>query len=111
MGLPAAAAAVDFWRTSARTRRILASAVRVTALILQSAFLGRVNQHGQAICTACVSLAESKREVTGGFYGAARSRGTRRSDAIAQKKRSGGNLHPHLPIRPTNHASRSRVPA
>ena len=65
MGLPAAAAAVDFWRTSARTRRILASAVRVTALILQSAFLGRVNQHGQAICTACVSLAESKREVTG----------------------------------------------
>ena len=33
MGLPAAAAAVDFWRTSARTRRILASAVRVTALM------------------------------------------------------------------------------
>ena len=86
MGLPAAAAAVDFWRTSARTRRILASAVRVTALILQNAFLGRVNQHGQAICTACVSLAESKREVTGDFYGAGRSRGRCRSDAIARKK-------------------------
>ena len=86
MGLPAAAAAVDFWRTSARTRRILASAVRVTALILQSAFLGRVNQHGQAICTACVSLAESKREVTGGFYGAGRSRGRCRWDAIAPEE-------------------------
>ena len=34
MGFPAAAAAVDLLRTNARTRRILASAVRVTALML-----------------------------------------------------------------------------
>ena len=36
MGLPAAAAAVDLERTNARTRRILASAVRVTALMLHA---------------------------------------------------------------------------
>ncbi len=36
MGFPAAAAAVDLLRTSARTRRILASAVRVTALMLHA---------------------------------------------------------------------------
>ena len=39
MGLPAAAAAVDFWRTSARTRRKRASAVRVTALMFAIGFL------------------------------------------------------------------------
>ena len=50
MGFPAAAAAVDLERTNARTRRIRASAVRVTALMLHA------EAFPQAFLQRCVPL-------------------------------------------------------